>query len=505
MNKKLLIAGVGLVFSMSACHDDDDITKPFPIEDPADFSEVGEIALSGGAGAAEISAYDPATKNLFVVNNAGNSRVDVISLQDPASPQFTQSIDITPYGGGVNSVAVKNGVLAAAVEADVKQNDGKIVLFDTETYALLRQVPVGALPDMVTFSPDGAYILSANEGEPNSDYTVDPLGSVSVISLASNYSVATLDFTSFNSSQAELEAKGFRVFGPNATLAMDAEPEYVAVSDDSKTAWVSLQENNGMAKIDIVSKTVVEIIPLGFKDHAASGNELDPSDEDNTVAFSNWPVKGIYMPDALAAFSANGTDYVISANEGDAREYDAFAEEERVKDLTLDGSAFPNPLELQQDNKLGRLKVTAMMGDTDNDGDYDMLYSFGARSFSIWHGATGTQVYDSGSEIGERLAAASLYPDDRSDDKGAEPEGVAVGKVNGSTIAFVGSERADAVLVFDVSNPSNPEFLQVLQTGDAPEGIIFIPADESPLGKSLLVVSSEDDGVVKVFEAGTIH
>jgi len=502
MNRKLLLAGIGLAFSLSACHDDDDVTIPFPVKDPASFSEIGEIRLPGGAGAAEISAYDPNMKRLFVVNNAGDSKVDVVSLENPASPELIKSIDITPFGGDVNSVAVKNGILAAAVEANVKQDNGKVVTFDTGTLALLKQVPVGALPDMVTFSPDGSFILSANEGEPNGDYTVDPNGSVSIISVADNFNAVTLDFTPFNDAQAELGAEGFRVFGPNATLAMDVEPEYIAVSGDSKTAWVSLQENNAIAKVDLESKSITEIIPLSFKDHMLRGNELDASDEDNAVAFKNWPVKGIYMPDALAAFSVNGTDYVISANEGDAREYEAFAEEERVKNLTLDASAFPNAAELQQDGNLGRLKVTATMGDTDSDGDYDMLYSFGARSFSIWHGATGAQVYDSGSEIGERLAAMSLYPDDRSDDKGAEPEGVAVGRVNGSTIAFVGSERADAVLVFDVSNPAQPKFLQLLQTGDAPEGIIFIPAHESPVGKSLLVVSSEDDGVVKVFKAG---
>ncbi|MCC9169093.1 choice-of-anchor I family protein [Pontibacter harenae] len=504
MNKKLLIASIGLAISISACHDDDDVTVPFPVEDPASFSEVGEIMLSGGTGAAEISAYDPETKTLFVVNNAGSSRVDVVSLENPASPKFIQSIDITPYGGGVNSVAVKNGVLAAAVEASIKQDNGIVALFDTKTYALLKQVQVGALPDMLTFSPDGAYILTANEGEPNSDYSVDPLGTISIITVANGYNATTLDFTSFNGSQAELEARGLRVFGPNATLSMDVEPEYITVSNDSKTAWVSLQENNAVAKVDLSSKTITEIIPLGFKDHSVSGNELDPSDRDNAIAFANWLVKGVYMPDALAAFKLNGTDYFISANEGDAREYDTFVDEARIKSLKLDAATFPNAAELQRDDKLGRLKAITTMGDIDGDGDFDALYTFGARSFSIWNGTTGAQVFDSGSEVGKKLAAASLYPDDRSDDKGSEPEGVTVGVINGRTIAFVGSERADAVLVYDVTNPNQPEFLQVLKTGDAPEGIIFIPADESPVGKSLLVVSSEEDGVVKIFEAGTI-
>ncbi|MCC9137977.1 choice-of-anchor I family protein [Pontibacter silvestris] len=504
MNKKLLFFGLGFILTMSACREDEDVTVPFPTEDPAGFSEIGEIHLEGGAGAAEISAYDPSTKRLFVVNNAVNSRVDVIDVQNPATPEFIQSIDITPYGGGVNSVAVKNGILAAAVEANIKQDNGKVALFNTKTYDLLKLVPVGALPDMVTFSPDGTYILSANEGEPNSDYTVDPNGSVSIISAIDNYNVVTLEFTAFNNSQADLEAKGLRVFGPNATLAMDVEPEYITVSEDSKTAWVTLQENNAIAKIDLETKSVTSVVPLGFKDHSLNGNEFDVSDEDNAVAFATWPVKGIYLPDALASFSVNGTDYIITANEGDAREYNAFEEEARVKKLPLDSNAFPNAAELQKDLNLGRLKVTTTLGDIDSDGDYDELYSFGTRSFSIWQGATGVQVYDSGNEIEKKLAEAIVYPDDRSDDKGAEPEGVTVGVVNNQTIAFIGSERADAVLLYDVTNPNQPQFLQVLKTGDAPEGIIFIAAAESPNKKSLLIVSSEDDGVVKVFEAGKI-
>ncbi len=504
MNRKLLFVGVGLASLVSACELlDRDLIKPVPAEDPVSFSEVGEILLNGGEGAAEISAYDPTTQRLFVVNNAVSSRIDVVDLHDPNTPTLIHSIDVTSFGGGVNSVATKNGMLAAAVEADVKQENGQVVLFNTETYALLEQVTVGALPDMVTFSPDGAYVLSANEGEPNSDYTIDPNGSVSIISVAENFSVRTLDFTAFNGSQAELQTKGFRVFGPDATLAMDVEPEYIAVSDDSQTAWVTLQENNAMAKVDLRTKSITSIIPFGFKDYAASGNELDVSDEDNSIAFERRPIKGIYLPDALAAFSVNGTDYVITANEGDAREYDTFEEEARVKDLTLDPVAFPDAAELQQEDKLGRLKVTTTLGDPDQDGDFDELYSLGARSFSIWQGTTGTLVYDSGNELEKQLAAAALYPDDRSDDKGAEPEGVTVGKVNNKTLAFVGAERADAVLIFDVTNPNQPQFLQILQTGDAPEGIIFISADESPNQKSLLVVSSEDDGVVKVFEVGT--
>ncbi len=502
MNQKLTAIGMGLLLGFSACTDDLP-TEPPVFENPGSFSEIGEITLSGGEGAAEISTYDHKTKRLFIVNNAGTSRIDVVDLKKPSSPVFHKSIDISQYGGGVNSLAAKNGILAAAVEADNKQDNGKVVLFDLKSFGLIKEITVGTLPDMVTFSPDGAFILSANEGEPNNDYTVDPEGTVSIISVKDGYSVNTLNFSAFNNQVTALKEKGLRVFGPNATLAQDVEPEYITVSDDSKTAWVSLQENNAIAKIDLVSQTISEILPLGFKDYNMPGNEIDVSDKDNDIRLANWPVKGMYQPDALAAFSVGGVNYVISANEGDAREYDAFEEEARVKKLSLDPVIFPNAAALQKDEMLGRLKVTGTLGDKDGDGVYEELYSFGARSFSIWNGHTGEQVYDSGSELERELIKASLYPDDRSDDKGIEPEGVATGEISGRTIAFIGAERADAVLIYDVTRPKNPEFLQVLKTGDAPEGILFIPAKESPNKNSLLVVSSEADGVVKIYQTGT--
>jgi len=209
----------------------------------------------------------------------------------------------------------------------------------------------------------------------------------------------------------------------------------------------------------------------------------------------------MYQPDAIAYFEVGGTAYIISANEGDARDYDAFSEEARTSSLTLDPSVFPNASELLDATQLGRLEITKTLGDTDGDGDYDKLYSYGARSFSIWNGNTGSLVYDSKNTLETDLHAnSSLYPDGRSDAKGAEPEGVAVGEVNGQLIAFIGLERADAILTYDISNPNNPVFLQTLETGDAPEGVLFIPASESPNGSSLLVVSSEKDGLVKIYQ-----
>ena len=475
-----------------------DPDQPFR-ENPADFREVGQITL-GGEGAAEISAYDPGTQRLFVVSNDGDSRIDVVDLHDPTNLTLLETIDITPYGGGANSVAVSEGRLAVAVEADPAQQPGAVVFFNTASLEVVQQVTVGALPDMVTFSPDGAYLLSANEGEPSDEYEVDPLGTVSIIDVNDHYAVTTLDFSTFEHQRASLAAGGFRVFGPQASLAEDVEPEFVAISDDSRYAWVSLQENNGLARINLESKTIDDILPLGFKDYNRAENAIDVSDEDGRIQLNTWPTFGMYQPDAIATYQVNGLSYVITANEGDARDYDGFSEEERVEDLTLDVQAFPNAETLQQEDQLGRLQITTTLGDADGNGAYDALYSYGARSFSIWDGLTGERVYDSGNELEKRIIEAGRYDDDRSDAKGVEPEGVTLGKIGHRTIAFIGLERVDAVVTYDVTHPYRPRFLQVLESGDAPEGLVFVSAEDSPNGKSLFVVSSEDDGTVKLFQ-----
>jgi DNA-binding beta-propeller fold protein YncE len=406
--------------------------------------------------------------------------------------------------------------LAGAIEADPKPNPGKVVIWNTVDLSVKGIVTVGSLPDMVTFSPNGRYIVSANEGEPNEDYTIDPKGTISIIQVP-GLSVSTIDFSSFTGQVNYLKSKGFRTPGPTGTsFAQDVEPEYAAISHDSQTAWVTLQENNAIAKIDLHSAKIDEIFPLGFKDHNMPGNDIDASDRDNAVFPKNWPVKGMYLPDGISVFSAGGgATMIVTANEGDSRirptsddalppleEGDLFNEEVRIGSVVLDPGKFPNAVELKNNSNLGRLKVTNTLGDTDGDGDYDELYSFGARSFTIRNGVNGKIVFDSGKKLEDFLLnnAFPQYDDSRSDDKGAEPESVATGKIGPRTLAFVGLERADAVVVVDVTHPASPTFLQVLHTGDAPEGVLFIPAHESPNKKSLLVTSCEGDGTIQVFQ-----
>ncbi len=305
------------------------------------------------------------------------------------------------------------------------------------------------------------------------------MGTISIIDLTDN-SNTMLDFSNFNSQESALASQGFRVFGPGASLAQDVEPEYIAISEDSQFAYVSLQENNGIAKINLISKTIEAIYPLGFKDHSLPENTLDASDEDGVTELKNWPIYGMYQPDAIVSVNINGTDYVISANEGDARDYDGFSEEDRVDDLTLDETVFPLTEDYQNAINLGRLKTTTSFGDTDNDGDNDKIYAYGARSFSIWS-TTGSLVYDSGNSIATEtlnLTPNRFNDDDgRSDDKGAEPEAVEVLNLgNERYILFVGLERNDQVMVYDITNPNAPQFLDILShTGDeAPEGLLII-------------------------------
>lgn len=496
MKWRFFIPFVGVTF-LFACKKDD---IPYVAEDASGFAVISSINI-GKTGAAEITAYDPDTKKLFVVTNTVTTQIDILDLTNPIAPALIGNIAIAPFGGAVNSVAVYNGKLAAAIEGYVKTDPGKVVVFNTSDYAVIKQIQVGAQPDMVAFSANGAYILTANEGEPNDAYTIDPVGSVSIISVQNNYAVSSLDFSSFAARSAELQANGLRVFGPGADFAQDMEPEYITISGDSKTAWVTLQENNAIARIDIPSKKITELFPLGFKDYNVKDNEIDPSDKDGSVVFKNWNVKGMYQPDAIAVYEHKGIPFLFTANEGDAREWGSYTEGQRVKSLNLNAASFPNAALLKEDAQLGRLNVTTTLGDAGNDGTYETLYSFGARSFSIWNGNTGIQIYDSKNELEQKCKAAGYYDDNRSDDKGVEPEGVTLGMVGRKLIAFVGLERADALALYDVTDPYHPAFIKLLPTGDAPEGITFIPAKQNTLGKSLVVVSSENDGMIKIYKA----
>jgi hypothetical protein len=493
--------------------------------------------------AAEIVDYHAATQRAFIVN-ANNQKVDVLDLsgltdQVAANPITLNNVplletlsvqdDVTGVAlGAANSLSIHGDLMAVAIENDNKQGNGVIAFYDISGSSIefIQSVTVGALPDMVTFSPDGQWVLVANEGEPNDDYTVDPEGSVSLIAVNNGVpatTATTLDFTAFNAGgarAAELD-DAVRVFGPGASVAMDLEPEYITVSADSQSAFVALQEANALAEIDLTTQSITAIHALGTKDYGLASNQIDASDKDDAVNFASYEgVVGMYQPDGITSmsFSSQLGDavMVMTANEGDSRDYDGYSEEERADDLVSDNLLDANNAQYanaQDDAILGRLKVTTATGDTDGDGDIDVIHNYGARSFSIWN--QGKQVFDSHADFGKitagRLGLDFNGVDGRSDDKGGEPEAITLGTIDERTYAFVGLERTSGIFIYDVTNPYGVQFVDYIENIDrtqpegsegdvAPEGMKFISADNSPTGKPLLVVANEVSGTTTVYQ-----
>lgn len=500
---------------------DNDYTAPVARKN-VEMKFLGRYTMPGSGSSAEIIAYDSSANRIYAINSEKNE-LEIISFATPAAPTQVSTIDMSTYGGGINSVAYHNGVVAVAVEANPKTDSGSIVFLNSNG-ALLGQVKTGALPDMVTFTPDGKYVVSANEGEPNDDYTVDPEGSVTIVDISNGVGSATVKhatFTLFNSQAASLRANGVRLFGyNNPTVAQDLEPEYIAVFPTSDTAVVVLQENNAVAIMDIPNGIIAAVESLGTVDHSLAGNGLDATDRTPEPLIANWPVKGLLLPDAVAPFQVAGKTYFITANEGDAREYNPFEEEERVKDLDLDATAYPEGDLYKEDHAMGRLNITLTMGDANNDNKYEALYSYGSRGVSIFDGSNGNLTWQSGDQFEQIILAdpkvsklfnASNSNNDargRSDNKGPEPEAVTTGVIRDTVYAFVGLERIGGVMVYDVTNPAAPVFVDYINTRDTaafggdngPEDLIFLHKDANPHGKYYLISANEISGTIAVFE-----
>ncbi|WP_298532682.1 esterase-like activity of phytase family protein [uncultured Algibacter sp.] len=900
-------------------------------------------------GSAETVAYDVINQQAFFTNSANNS-FTIVDISDPSTPVLVKNVDLSTYGAGPNSIAVNGSIVAVAVEADPKQNPGKVVFFDLDG-VYVNEITAGALPDMLTFTPDGMKLLVANEGEPSDDYTNDPEGTISIIDLSpgvASATVATINFNAYDDKKASLRNKGVRIFGNNgaATVSQDLEPEFITVVEDGSKAYVNCQENNALVVVDLSNNTVLDILPLGYKNHllgtpsvtsyvvndlvsawpslgtpvydggqdavalggfsglyydavnstatnyvfyavpdrgpndaavakaevlpassqnlrpfklpnyqgriakftlnkntgnitlddqilltrkdgttpitgkgnipgfdevpvtytdeataytqadyvdgaseeyheldydayggdfegvlidkdgkfwmcdeyrpalykfeangqlieryvpsgtsllgttpqavgaygaetlpevyskrranrgfeaiaydevnhiiyafiqsplynpssatknnsdvirilgvnadtgvpvseyvyllernrdagyassrvdkmgdavytgngkflvierdsegptvatgkkyifeidinyatnilgngnyggkelealtadeiAAEGilvvhktkvlnlpsvgyqgsdkaegialfpnNEIavindndfglagagitdnsvlgiiafandygfDASNRDDAINITQHPTLGMFMPDAVSSYSVNGVNYIVTANEGDARDYDGYSEEERVKDLTLNASYYPDAATLQTDEDLGRLKTTTATGDYNNDGEIEQIYSYGARSFSIFD-EYGNLVFDSADQFGQKIASeepASFNEDegeldDRSDDKGGEPEAIAIGTIEGKTFAFIALERQSSILMYDITDPNDVEFITYYKgnraSGDvAPEIIKFVPAANSPNSKDLLLVGYEVSGSMAIIQ-----
>lgn len=466
--------------------------------------------------AAEIVSYDSCTDKLYVVN-AQAKKVDVLSMNADSSPNSEGSIDLQSAAlasginiGAANSVSTYQGLVAVAIENADKQQNGIIALYRSDSLELITTYTTGALPDMVSFSKDGRYIASANEGEPNSDYTIDPEGSVTLVDLANGLmqaKVTQIDFKAFNQGQprhAELTDK-VRISAPNATVAQDLEPEYLTFADNGKL-YVALQENNALAAIDVVTAEVDAILGLGGKPWDSA--QLDASNKDKNIGNlqSYAMLEGLYMPDSITSYSVDGNTYIVTANEGDGREYGikttqkvcddkgfewdgdefqgtenyttekdfciAYVDEVRGKKLDVDAN-HPLAGALKDNKQLARLKVIKPQGTLAAD---QKVQAFGSRSFSIWNDS-GELVFDSGDDFARIVLEQdpanfnstndnNQSGDDRSDDKGVEPEAIEVAEINGKHYAFIGLERQGGIMVYDVTQPKNASFISYLNNRD---------------------------------------
>ena len=536
---------------------------------------LGTYIGSGGLYASEIAAFDSLTKQIYITNGATN-KINIVSIANPLAPVLVANVDLSSYGVGVQSVAVGNGIVAAAVDSSPTTDstgrrtatDGRVVLMSTDGQ-VLKSLTVGNLPDHVSFTPDKKTILVANEGEPicalentataaleAEDPTLvsDPKGTISLIDVtngAANATVKTLDFSGFN--KTDLLAKNVRVFFPGSSAEQDLEPEYITTNASGTQAYVTLQEANAVAIVDLAAKTITDVVSLGYKDWGATGLVYDGSKTDSTssktlanpISYAGVPLKGMYMPDTIASYSVSGQTYLVTANEGDTRDYTCYKEESTFGDISgIDSfAAYWDTANdaVKANAKLGAQKTTlAFPTKAPVSGTTTNLYTFGGRSFTI-RKADGTLVWDSGSEFEEIAlrdypkafnsdsdsgAASSLLMvqgqparlDGRSTSKGVEPEALAVGTIGTQTFAFIGLERMGGIMAYNVSNPATPTFISYTNLALAglglspannttpgsydvsPEAIVFVPAVQSPTLKPLLITANELSGTTTVYE-----
>ncbi len=500
-------------------------------------------AFIGEGGEAASEVVDHEDGKLYVTNGE-LGRIDIFEiLVGGGTPQEVSSfLDLTGLPGfdGVQSVAIKNGVVAAAIarepveqevfgETVVLSQPGFVALFDAATEQLLATVDVGNLPDQLTFTQDGMTLLVSGEGEKNeeSDHDDNPLGTIAIIDVSdpSNPDAEILNFGQFNGLEEAAREAGIRI-QEGVSFAADVEPEYTAVSPDGRYAFTSLQENNAIAKIDLASGQVVKVFGLGSVDFG-SESALDPLD-DGVIDIRNFDnLVGLRMPDAIAAFDVKGQTYIATANEGDSRGDD----EDRVADLVEDGKLDPGLvadllakglIDDDEDSDIGleRLEVSTKDGDTDGDGDIDVLTSFNSRSFSIFD-ANGKLIFDSGDDFERIIAevAPHRFNDDdggtgenRSDAKGPEPEAITTGEIDGRLYAFIGLERDSGVMIYDITTPAQSFFVNYIPgnfvdhvgpgevAAHGPEVIKFIPASESQSGLPQIAVSYEISGTTLLYD-----
>ena len=463
--------------------------------------------------ASEIVAHDHRSDLIFATN-ASTGNLDVLQLSVTGSLTLTSVISIP---NPVTHVRIwDDGTSSHVVSSSLGANTtspGSIRVHSTNG-VLEATYTVGAFPDML-YVTSNHLVLTANEGQPAG--ASNPPGSVSIINLLTGI-VQTVSFTVFDGQEAALRDQGIRIF-PGISASTDLEPEYIAVAPGNTTAYAICQEQNCVVTIDIPTATATAIHSLGFKDHSLPGNGLDPSDSDGGPNINTWPIRGLPMPDSSVAFDADGQTYLLTANEGGARNEDA-----RTRTLNLDPTAYPNAGFLQANSRIGRIQASTIDGDTDGDGDIDQIYTYGTRSFSIFNMTNNTQlVFDSGDQFATAIIQTSGNQlncnhtsnnsgDGRSDNKGCEPEAATVAQIGDRTIAFIGLERQSGIMIYDVTDPPNSFFLSYFTNrnfsaniespaaGDlGVESIVYVRPEDNATGLPLLITGNEISGTTSVY------
>lgn len=517
----------------------------------------GQYNVDGGV--MEIVAYNQATEWAYAINGqsgklaaiplaglTAGAHVEALTGTEIDVKALVEAEDSTFQYGDMTSVAISpdSTTLAAALQAQGSNDAGRVALFTCEedgTLTLEALVETGAQPDMVTFAGDGV-VLTADEGEPREGYgenIADPKGSVTVVDVEAQESTV-VDFSAFDSQRDQLAEDGI-VLKKGSAPSVDLEPEYIAVSGGK--AYVTLQENNAIAVLDIESQAFEGVYSAGFEDHSTTAIDLDKKD-DAYDPQTYESLLGIRMPDGIAAFTVEGATYLVTANEGDAREWGdedqgTFYLSEDERDFGEEGVTSPTGAITAENSGLEGKVVFFKTEDFDG-LDPEKDYVFGGRSFTVFQVTENglEEVFTSGDDF-EALTAQyvpeyfnasndNAVLDDRSGKKGPEAESVTVGTVDGKTYAFVALERTGGVMAYDVTDPEAITFVNYVNTRDfgttvegseeyedgeldkwvtggdvAPEGLLFLDAASSPNGEPLLLAACEVSGTVAVYQLGS--
>lgn len=517
----------------------------------------GQYNVDGGV--MEIVAYNQATEWAYAINGqsgklaaiplaglTAGAHVEELTGTEIDVKALVEAEDSTFQYGDMTSVAISpdSTTLAAALQAQGSNDAGRVALFTCEedgSLTLEALVETGAQPDMVTFAGD-SVVLTADEGEPREGYgenIADPKGSVTVVDVEAQESTV-VDFSAFDSQRDQLAEDGI-VLKKGSAPSVDLEPEYIAVSGGK--AYVTLQENNAIAVLDIESQAFEGVYSAGFEDHSTTAIDLDKKD-DAYDPQTYESLLGIRMPDGIAAFTVEGATYLVTANEGDAREWGdedqgTFYLSEDERDFGEEGVTSPTGAITAENSGLEGKVVFFKTEDFDG-LDPEKDYVFGGRSFTVFQATENglEEVFTSGDDFEAHTAQYvpeyfnasndNAVLDDRSGKKGPEAESVTVGTVDGKTYAFVALERTGGVMVYDVTDPEAITFVNYVNTRDfgttvegseeyedgeldkwvtggdvAPEGLLFLDAASSPNGEPLLLAACEVSGTVAVYQLGS--